>query len=101
LKNEDDGNKLFRKIDKENNIIKQVLQQLYEMKIQSVLVEGGTKLLQSFIDDNYWDECRIITNEQLIIADGIQAPLLKNHSLLKTASYLSDHIYYYNHSRQA
>ncbi len=32
----------------------------------SVLVEGGAQLLQTFIDEGYWDEARIITNEYLI-----------------------------------
>ena len=44
---------------------------LYELKIQSVIVEGGAKLLQSFIDEGMWDEARVIKNEELIINNGL------------------------------
>jgi diaminohydroxyphosphoribosylaminopyrimidine deaminase/5-amino-6-(5-phosphoribosylamino)uracil reductase len=46
------------------------------MKIQSVIVEGGAKLLQSFIDEDMWDEARVIKNENLIIHQGLAAPEL-------------------------
>ena len=47
------------------------------MNIQSVLIEGGAKTLQSFIDAGLWDEARVITNEELIIENGIAAPEMK------------------------
>ena len=37
------------------------LQACYQQKIQSVIVEGGARLLQSFIDEGIWDEARVIT----------------------------------------
>ena len=43
----------------------QLLHSLFKMSIQSVLIEGGTKTLQSFIDKGFWDEARVITNEEL------------------------------------
>lgn len=45
-------------------------------KIQSILVEGGTKTLQLFIDHNFWNEARIITNTSLTIERGIAAPII-------------------------
>ncbi|HYC28724.1 MAG TPA: dihydrofolate reductase family protein, partial [Chitinophagaceae bacterium] len=54
--------------------VHQIVHALYQMKVQSVLVEGGAKLLQSFIDENLWDEVRTITNEELIMEEGIAAP---------------------------
>ena len=98
LKNEDAGNKIYLKINDESSILHQMLQQLYEMKIQSILVEGGAQLLQSFIDEGCWDEARIIINEQLIIENGVPSPELKNHSLVKTENLFSDTIYYYSNS---
>lgn len=38
-----------------------ILNTLYEQSIQSVLIEGGAQTLQSFIDDNLWDEAYRIT----------------------------------------
>lgn len=53
--------------------IENLLQDLYERKIQSVLVEGGAKLLQSFIEKNLWDEARVFVSKQRFY-EGIPAP---------------------------
>ena len=53
----------------------EALQQLYELKIQSVIVEGGRKTLQRFIDSQLWDEARILVGSQLW-ESGVKAPLL-------------------------
>ena len=42
---------------------------LYSLNIQSVLVEGGAQLLQSFINEELWDECRVITNQSLAVTN--------------------------------
>jgi diaminohydroxyphosphoribosylaminopyrimidine deaminase/5-amino-6-(5-phosphoribosylamino)uracil reductase len=59
------------------NFLKEMLHSLYEKDIQSVLAEGGTKTLQSFIDNGLWDEARIITNGEMIIENGVAAPEMK------------------------
>jgi diaminohydroxyphosphoribosylaminopyrimidine deaminase/5-amino-6-(5-phosphoribosylamino)uracil reductase len=53
----------------------EALQQLYEQKIQSVIVEGGRKTLQRFINSGMWDEARILIGDQLW-ESGVKAPLL-------------------------
>ncbi|MFK8038014.1 MAG: bifunctional diaminohydroxyphosphoribosylaminopyrimidine deaminase/5-amino-6-(5-phosphoribosylamino)uracil reductase RibD [Crocinitomicaceae bacterium] len=50
-----------------------ILTQIYRQNIQSVIVEGGKKTLESFIDQNYWDEIRIITGVSNI-EKGKKAP---------------------------
>ncbi|HYK46629.1 MAG TPA: bifunctional diaminohydroxyphosphoribosylaminopyrimidine deaminase/5-amino-6-(5-phosphoribosylamino)uracil reductase RibD [Parafilimonas sp.] len=62
------------------SVVHQVLNACYQLNIQSILVEGGAKLLQSFADENLWDETRIITNQNLFIGKGLCAPLLTNAS---------------------
>ncbi len=57
------------------DFVPQLMHGLYQMKVQSVLVEGGAKLLQSFIDQNYWDEIRLITNSELRMEEGIGSPI--------------------------
>lgn len=44
-----------------------------EHKIQSILVEGGSKVHQWFVDNNNWDEMRVLTNHSLLLNDGIKA----------------------------
>ena len=78
------------------NFMEQLLHSLFEMNIESVLVEGGAKTLQSFIDNDVWDEARVIINEDLFIEDGVAAPCLKNCVLKKKERYFEDVIYYYN-----
>lgn len=57
--------------------IEEILADLYARGIQSLLVEGGAKLLQSFIDKGLWDEARIET-APLCLGQGTKAPTLKD-----------------------
>lgn len=94
-RDEEGENIVYSKLIAGESVIQQILKKLHQLKIQSILVEGGAKLLQSFIDENYWDEARVITNDQLIIGDGINAPALKNQQLFKSENYFADNINYY------
>jgi diaminohydroxyphosphoribosylaminopyrimidine deaminase/5-amino-6-(5-phosphoribosylamino)uracil reductase len=47
---------------------------LYNMQKNSVIIEGGSKLLQTFIRAGAWDEARIIRNQSLLIENGLPAP---------------------------
>jgi len=96
VKNDEINNLVFIKVPAENNLLPHLLKALYQLNIQSVFVEGGATLLQSFIDQNYWDEARVITNEQLIIGDGINAPHLTNNELKSTQKLASDKIDLYH-----
>lgn len=92
LKNEAKGNLIFHKLDASKNLLPALLTALHQLGIQSVFVEGGATLLQSFIDQNYWDEARVITNEVLSISKGIAAPQLNNNSLASTQKITTDTI---------
>lgn len=95
LKKEDKGLLHYFQLNKEKNIIPQILSALYEQQVQSVIVEGGAKLLQSFIDAGLWDEVRIISNEQMTIGNGLNAPLLKKGILLREEKMATDVISFY------
>ena len=60
-------------IDFSNNGLEKILSDLYHKNIQSVLVEGGAKTLQYFIDAGMWDEAKVFTG-QGTFGDGILAP---------------------------
>jgi len=49
------------------------LQALYEAKLQSVIVEGGRKILDAFIESGLYDEVRILRSPQTI-GSGLKAP---------------------------
>ena len=80
------------------SLVSQLVNALYELKILSVMVEGGALLLQSFIDEGYWDEARVITNNELEIPDGVAAPILRNMQGPTVETLLSDTIRTYYRS---
>ena len=94
LKNSNEETLVHIKLEKEN-FIDGLIQSLFEMNIQSILVEGGSKTIQSFIDNDLWDEARVITNEELIIENGVASPEMKNFVLEKQERYLRDVISYF------
>ncbi|MDU8887319.1 bifunctional diaminohydroxyphosphoribosylaminopyrimidine deaminase/5-amino-6-(5-phosphoribosylamino)uracil reductase RibD [Yeosuana sp. MJ-SS3] len=51
-----------------------ICKKLYQNNIISVIVEGGAKTLQLFINSNIWDEARIFTGN-VEFGEGIKAPL--------------------------
>jgi diaminohydroxyphosphoribosylaminopyrimidine deaminase/5-amino-6-(5-phosphoribosylamino)uracil reductase len=57
------------------------LKVLYEMGIQSLMVEGGAQVLQTFINEKCWDECAIIRNNKWF-GDGIKSPRINKTSTL-------------------
>jgi diaminohydroxyphosphoribosylaminopyrimidine deaminase/5-amino-6-(5-phosphoribosylamino)uracil reductase len=71
-----------------------LLDDLYQRKVQSLIVEGGTRLLQSFIDQGLWDEARIFESSQQHFGTGIAAPKLHGH-LHSRESILHDELYIY------
>jgi diaminohydroxyphosphoribosylaminopyrimidine deaminase/5-amino-6-(5-phosphoribosylamino)uracil reductase len=66
-------NVIFEEINFKNNLPKQVCKVLYNHKIQSVIIEGGAQTLQSFIDENLWDEANVFVGES-IFGNGLLAP---------------------------
>jgi len=78
----DSENLIYQQLNKHENILTQILTTLYQLQIQSVIIEGGANLLQSFINAGLWDEARVITNTTLTIEKGLAAPILKNMRLL-------------------
>jgi diaminohydroxyphosphoribosylaminopyrimidine deaminase/5-amino-6-(5-phosphoribosylamino)uracil reductase len=53
--------------------VAETLQALYEAKLQSVIVEGGHKILDAFIESGLYDEVRILRSPQTL-GSGLKAP---------------------------
>ena len=60
-------------LDFSQKVATQIAEFLYHKNIQSVIIEGGHKTLQTFIDENCWDEARVFTGEMQFV-EGIRAP---------------------------
>ncbi len=71
----DFGNVRFLKSEIKHPALSDWLSLLASHQIQSLLVEGGGKLLQRFIDEGCWNEARVEVSEKTI-GSGISAPKL-------------------------
>jgi diaminohydroxyphosphoribosylaminopyrimidine deaminase/5-amino-6-(5-phosphoribosylamino)uracil reductase len=68
-------NIIYESIDFQQNIAQQIVERLYQHQIQSIIIEGGAKTLQTFIDANLWDEARVFIGNSRF-GNGIKAPIL-------------------------
>ena len=66
-----------------NNTLEEILKILFNKEIQSVIVEGGKMLIESFIEKNLWDEARVFTGSMKFKA-GIRAPVIPFEPLQET-----------------
>jgi diaminohydroxyphosphoribosylaminopyrimidine deaminase/5-amino-6-(5-phosphoribosylamino)uracil reductase len=89
---ENDKILFFEEIDFSNNVAEQICEVLQKYQIQSVIIEGGTQTLQTFIDANLWDEANVFTGDSLF-KKGVKEPELSgrivseiqiNKDILKT-----------------
>lgn len=66
---------LSKKNDDYPTDLNSLMKKLHEDGVQTLLVEGGSRTLQSFIDAGLWDEARVETSP-LVLIDGVKAPTL-------------------------
>ena len=68
-------NLIFEEIDFSKNIAKQVCEVLSKYHIQSLIVEGGTQTLQTFIDEKLWDEAIVFIGNTSFVK-GVKSPII-------------------------
>lgn len=93
-----DGVVNFVQLPKGNNWISEMLHYAYQHQLQSILVEGGASLLQSFLDADCWDEIRVITSAEAIDLTneiGVKAPSLNGAVPDSVSSIGDDSILYF------
>ncbi len=71
VRNQENGN--IRYIKTESITAENILNILGQLQLQSVIVEGGTQTLQTFIDSNLYDEAFIYQSAENLY-DGVRAP---------------------------
>jgi diaminohydroxyphosphoribosylaminopyrimidine deaminase / 5-amino-6-(5-phosphoribosylamino)uracil reductase len=82
-------NIFFEKISFSNLVASQICDVLFKHKIQSVIVEGGAKTVQTFIDENLWDEARVFESE-VSFTNGVKAPVLNEPKVLSEKNIKGD-----------
>ena len=79
------GNNLIEKNIKIINYDKMefILRSLYDLKFQSVIIEGGAKTIKNFLDSDTWDSIRIFKSNKNL-KDGIKSPKIDISKFQKT-----------------
>jgi len=93
VKNEENYNLAFVRLDADN-FLENLLKDMFERKIQSVLIEGGSFLMNSLIEKNYWDEARVFVASKEF-EEGIVAPKLCKNAFY-TQDIQGDQLFYYS-----
>lgn len=83
-------------VDFKKDLAKQVVQVLYENHIQSLIVEGGSRTLQSFIDASCWDEAFVFEGNS-IFKKGMKAPKLSISDSVESLL-IDDHLHHYKNT---
>lgn len=83
-------------LDFKNKMATQIAHIIYEKNIASVIIEGGRQTLQSFIDENLWDEARVFRGSN-VLNDGIKAPKMKAKLMAAKAIINDELLIFRNH----
>lgn len=68
-----EGNNTFVQLSEQGELLPQLMADLHKRGIQSVLVEGGSVLLNSLIEADLWDEMRVFRSPKML-TEGVKAP---------------------------
>jgi diaminohydroxyphosphoribosylaminopyrimidine deaminase/5-amino-6-(5-phosphoribosylamino)uracil reductase len=101
IKQEERENLTYYKLNKKTDLVDEILTACYQLNIQSLLIEGGSKTLQSFIDKYLWDEAVVITNTSLIVNNGVVAPILSHHIKVMQTVLLNDTITFFTNQNNS
>ncbi len=71
----DNGNIIYESVDFSKPIAKQICDIAHRQNIQSMIIEGGTKTIETFINEDLWDEARVFEGD-LVFKEGVKAPIL-------------------------
>lgn len=74
IRNGTEGNVQFTRIV--DNSPQSIIEAIYNKRIQSVVIEGGARLLNSFIQQGYYDEVRVLRSKRLLWGKGEKVPAL-------------------------
>lgn len=93
---QEEKNVTYITINFSHNPLIQIMEELYQRKIQSLLVEGGSQLLQSFIDNGLWDEAYIEKCPSRLYS-GVKAPEISDEFSYSTEEHFERQIWHYIH----
>ena len=85
----------YIKVQPAANLVEQILHDLYQRGVQSVLVEGGSILLNHFLNEQSWDEIRVLRSTQQLQV-GVKAPVIPITGLTEKITIGDDELFMYS-----
>ena len=76
-----DKNKIV--LEENDFTLQRILEEIFNLGVTSLMVEGGKLILQEFIKERCWDEARILYSRKSL-SSGIRAPYIKGQKVQKT-----------------
>jgi diaminohydroxyphosphoribosylaminopyrimidine deaminase/5-amino-6-(5-phosphoribosylamino)uracil reductase len=86
----------WKRMEASVNLAKEVLQHLPKT-INSIIIEGGSKTLQHFIDSDLWDEAALIKTKHSM-GSGIAAPTFRYGKIINEIELIEDKITIYQNA---
>ena len=83
-------NCLSETIDFKGNLAEEICSVLFQNNIQSIIIEGGARTLQTFIDSNLWDEARVFKGKTSFL-EGVKSPQFSG-KLIEKQNILDDEL---------
>jgi len=90
----------YKKLPFTDDLLPQLLTELHRNNIQSILVEGGSKLLQSFINKGLWDEA-FTEKAQILLAKGVKAPIISGKEYFIETHFNTPIWHYFNENKSS
>ncbi|SFG63903.1 bifunctional diaminohydroxyphosphoribosylaminopyrimidine deaminase/5-amino-6-(5-phosphoribosylamino)uracil reductase RibD [Pontibacter chinhatensis] len=95
---QDQENLYFVQLQEEAPLLPQIMQDLHQRNVLSVMVEGGTYLLESLLQANLWDEALVFKSQQKTLGEGIKAPVMAHGRLQGIQTLGTDQLLHYRNS---
>ncbi|GAB3194508.1 diaminohydroxyphosphoribosylaminopyrimidine deaminase/5-amino-6-(5-phosphoribosylamino)uracil reductase [Pontibacter aydingkolensis] len=95
VRQEEQENLYFVQLHEQEPLLPQIMQDLHRRNILSVMVEGGTFLLESLLQANLWDEAMVFKSKYKNLGEGIKAPSMIYGQLHDIQTLGPDHLLHY------
>ncbi|MCJ8167545.1 bifunctional diaminohydroxyphosphoribosylaminopyrimidine deaminase/5-amino-6-(5-phosphoribosylamino)uracil reductase RibD [Pontibacter sp. E15-1] len=94
-KQEEQDRLQYVQLQEQEPILPQIMQDLHQRNVLSVLVEGGTYLLESLLQAGLWDEAIVFKGRHITLGKGIKAPNMMYGQLQQSQTFGPDQLLHY------
>lgn len=85
----------FVQLTEQGSLLQQLMKDLHQRNILSVMVEGGTYLLESLLQENFWDEALVLRSTSKVLGEGLKSPAMTYGQLIEAKTLDGDLLFRY------